>query len=97
MDVLPRITRQLVELFRAMSFVQRATFVAVPLLMLGGFAWLLVANRPNDFQAVSVVNLCVGVSGFQLVTCCKHGQTSNHAVHIKAVRAAGTGLFTRLR
>ncbi len=53
MDVLPRITRQLVELFRAMSFVQRATFVAVPLLMLGGFAWLLVANRPNDFQAVS--------------------------------------------
>ena len=53
MDVLPRITRQLVELFRAMSLVQRATFVAVPLLMLGGFAWLLVANRPNDFQAVS--------------------------------------------
>ena len=53
MDVLPRITRQLVELFRAMSLVQRATFVAVPLLMLGGFAWLLVANRPDDFQAVS--------------------------------------------
>ena len=51
MDVLPRITRQLVELFRAMSLVQRATFVA--LLMLGGFAWLLVANRPDDFQAVS--------------------------------------------
>jgi len=53
MDVLPRITRQLVELFRAMSLVQRATFVAVPLLMLGGFAWLLVANRPDDFRAVS--------------------------------------------
>ena len=53
MDVLPRITRQLVELFRAMSLVQRATFVAVPLLMFGGFAWLLVANRPDDFQAVS--------------------------------------------
>ena len=34
-----------------MSLVQRATFVA--LLMLGGFAWLLVANRPDDFQAVS--------------------------------------------
>ena len=53
MDVLPRITRQLVELFRAMSLVQRATFVAVPLLMFGGFAWLLVGNRLDDFQAVS--------------------------------------------
>ena len=53
MDVLPRITRQLVELFRGMSLAQRATFVAVPLLVIGGFAWLLVANRPDDFQAVS--------------------------------------------
>lgn len=53
MDVLPRITRQLVELFRGMSLAQRATFVAVPLLVFGGFAWLLVANRPDDFQAVS--------------------------------------------
>ena len=53
MDVLPRITRQLVELFRGMSLAQRATFVAVPLLVMGGFAWLLVANRPEDFQAVS--------------------------------------------
>ncbi len=53
MDVLPRITRQLVELFRGMSLAQRATFVAVPLLVFGGLAWLLVANRPDDFQAVS--------------------------------------------
>lgn len=53
MDVLPRITRQLVELFRGMSLAQRATFVAVPLLVFGGFAWLLVANQPDGFQAVS--------------------------------------------
>ena len=36
-----------------MSLAQRATFVALPLLVIGGFAWLLVANRPDDFQAVS--------------------------------------------
>ena len=53
MDVLPRITRQLVELFREMSLAQRATFVAVPLLVFGGLAWLLVANQPNGFQEVS--------------------------------------------
>ncbi len=53
MDVLPRITRQLVELFRGMSLAQRATFVAVPLLVFGGFAWLLFANQPDGFQAVS--------------------------------------------
>jgi hypothetical protein len=53
MDVLPRITRQLFELFRAMSPVQRATFVMVPVLMVGGFIWLLAANRPSDLQPVS--------------------------------------------
>ena len=52
MDVLPRITRQLFELFRAMSPVQRATFVAVPALVLAGLAWLVVFNRPDDHQAV---------------------------------------------
>ncbi|HEY4260909.1 MAG TPA: hypothetical protein VGM98_12145 [Schlesneria sp.] len=52
MDVLPRITRQLVELFRAMSPVQRATFVAVPLLILAGLTSIVVLNRPDDHQAV---------------------------------------------
>ncbi|MBM4076367.1 MAG: hypothetical protein FJ267_12095, partial [Planctomycetes bacterium] len=36
-----------------MSLVQRVTFVAVPLLMLASFGWLLFINRPDDFQAVS--------------------------------------------
>lgn len=52
MDVLPRITRQLVELFQAMSPVQRATFVAVPLLILAGLTSIVVFNRPDDHQAV---------------------------------------------
>lgn len=52
MDVLPRITRQLFELFGAMSLVQRATFVVVPALMLAGLGWLIVGNRPDDHQAV---------------------------------------------
>ncbi len=52
MDVLPRITRQLFELFRARSLVQRATFVAVPVLVLAGLTWLVAFNRPDDHQAV---------------------------------------------
>lgn len=52
MDVLPRITRQLFELFRTMSPLQRATFVTIPVLVLAGFAWLMVFNRPDDHQAV---------------------------------------------
>jgi len=52
MDVLPRITRQLFELYRAMSLVQRMTFVLVPVLLLGGLAWLVAMNRPDDHQAV---------------------------------------------
>jgi flagellar M-ring protein FliF len=52
MDVLPRITRQLFELFRAMSPIQRATFVAVPALVLAGVGWLVLFDQPQDFQAV---------------------------------------------
>ena len=52
MDVLPRITRQLIELFQAMSPIQRATFVAVPLLILAGLTSIVVFNRPDDHQAV---------------------------------------------
>ena len=52
MDVLPRITRPLFELLRAMSPIQRATFVAVPALVLAGLTWLVVFNRPDDHQPV---------------------------------------------
>ena len=52
MDVLPRITRPLIELLRAMSLVQRVTVVALPALILSGMVWLVVVNRPADFQAV---------------------------------------------
>ena len=52
MDVLPRIFRPLYELFRAMSLPQRATVVAVPLLMLSALAWMVVFNRPDDSQPV---------------------------------------------
>jgi flagellar M-ring protein FliF len=53
MDVLPRITRQLVELFRTMTLGQRVTFVMVPLLMLVGFVWFLTGHHFENFQAVS--------------------------------------------
>ena len=53
MDVLPRITRQLMELFREMSPVQRATSLAVVCLILFGFGWVVCVNQRTDFQAVS--------------------------------------------
>lgn len=53
MDVLPRMTRQLVELFRAMSSVQRMTFVALAAALSLGFGWLLWINRGSDLQPVS--------------------------------------------
>lgn len=52
MDVLPRITRQLFELFRAMSPIQRATFVVVPVLVLAGLGWMIFFNEPHDYQPV---------------------------------------------
>ncbi|MBS0203349.1 MAG: hypothetical protein JSS49_10650 [Planctomycetes bacterium] len=45
-------TRQLFELFRTMSPLQRATFVTVPVLVLAGIGWLVVFNRPYDHRAV---------------------------------------------
>lgn len=52
MDVLPRITRSLLELMRSMSPIQRATFVIVPVIVLIGLTWLVGFNQPDDHQAV---------------------------------------------
>jgi type III secretory pathway lipoprotein EscJ len=53
MDVLPRITRQLVELFRAMSPVQRAASGAITAVVLLGFGWLVFRNSGSVLQAAS--------------------------------------------
>lgn len=53
MDVLQRITRQFMELFRGMAPSQRATLIAVPLLVLTGFAWLLFQPRGDSYTALS--------------------------------------------
>lgn len=52
MDVLPGIFRQLFELFRTLSPVQRATVAVVPALILAGLTWMVAFNRPDDHQAV---------------------------------------------
>ncbi len=53
MDVLPRIFRQLTELFRAMSPRQRVASTAISFVVLLGFGWLVIQNRGSSFQAVS--------------------------------------------
>jgi len=53
MDVLPRVTRQLIDLFRTMSPALRVISVAVPLSVLAGFGWLVAQTNRTDFQPVS--------------------------------------------
>ncbi len=53
MDVLPRITRQLVDRFREMPPVQRAASIALLLIVCAGFGWLVIFNHRTEFQPVS--------------------------------------------
>ena len=53
MDVLPRITRQLVDRFREMPPVQRAASVALLVIVCAGFGWLVIFNHRIEFQPVS--------------------------------------------
>lgn len=53
MDVLPRITGQLIELFRQMSLLQRTISVAATAAVLFGFVYLLICNRSDDLQPVA--------------------------------------------
>ena len=53
MDILPRMTRQLVERFREMSPVQRTTSIALLFVVSLGFGWLLIFNNRTDYQPVS--------------------------------------------
>lgn len=53
MDLLQRMTKQFFELYRSMSPSQRGTLIAVPLLVLGGFAVLLYSNRTGSETALS--------------------------------------------
>lgn len=53
MDVLQRITRQFMELFRSMSPSQRATLIVVPVMVLAGFGWLLFQPKGDSYTALS--------------------------------------------
>jgi flagellar M-ring protein FliF len=53
MDVLQRITRQFFDLYRSMSPSQRGTLIVVPLLVVGGFMWLLYEQRDGGTTALS--------------------------------------------
>ncbi len=53
MDVLQRITRQFMELYRGMAPSQRATLMVVPLMVMAGFGWLLYQPRGDSFTALS--------------------------------------------
>lgn len=50
MDVLPRTIRQFLEIYRQMSFVQRAALNAILVTVLLGFGWLQFRNQPDDFK-----------------------------------------------
>ena len=53
MDVLPRITRLLVDQLREMPFAQRVVSIGLVLVVLAGFAGLLFVNQQNPLQPVS--------------------------------------------
>lgn len=53
MDLLQRLTKQFFELYRSMTPSQRGTLIAVPLLVIGGFALLLWQNRHGNEVALS--------------------------------------------
>ena len=53
MDVLPRITRQLVDQLREMPFAQRVVSIGLVLVVLAGFAGLMFVNQQNPLQPVS--------------------------------------------
>ncbi len=53
MDVLQRITRQFMELFRGMAPSQRMTLIVVPLMVIAGFVWLLYQPRGEALTAIS--------------------------------------------
>lgn len=53
MDVLPRVTRQLIELFRAMAPVQRVSMLVLSVVVLLGFGWVIFRNQGSDYKVVS--------------------------------------------
>lgn len=53
MDFVQRLTKQFFELYRSMTPSQRGTLIAVPLLVVGGFALLLYQHRGNSETALS--------------------------------------------
>ena len=54
MDVLPRITRQLIDRFREMSPVQRAASIVIVFAIILAFGWLLIPNSGSTLQAISL-------------------------------------------
>lgn len=53
MDILQRLMKQFFELYRSMSPSQRGTLIAVPLLVIAGFAALIWSNRVSSETALS--------------------------------------------
>ncbi|MDX1970158.1 MAG: hypothetical protein SFV23_23490 [Planctomycetaceae bacterium] len=53
MNFFQRLTQQFTELFGSMSPSQRATLIVVPLLVVGGFAWLLIQQGNDHYTAMS--------------------------------------------
>ncbi len=53
MDILQRLMKQFFELYRSMTPSQRGTLVAVPLMILGGFAFLMYSERKSHETALS--------------------------------------------
>ncbi|OYW24735.1 MAG: hypothetical protein B7Z55_01355 [Planctomycetales bacterium 12-60-4] len=53
MNFLQRLTQQFTELYRSMAPSQRATLIVVPLLVVSGFAWLLLQQGNDSYTAMS--------------------------------------------
>lgn len=53
MDALQRMFKQFGELYRSMAPSQRMTLIAVPVLILLGFGWLLMQQRGGSYTALS--------------------------------------------
>lgn len=53
MDLIQRTATQFTELFRSLAPSQRLTLVAVPLLLVAGFGWLLFQQRTGNYTALS--------------------------------------------
>src|SRR6478736_794995 len=62
----------------------------------GGRSGTLDVALQQPRCVTSIVGFGVRVGGLELVAGGQHGETADHAVHVEAVRGAGTRLLARL-